>query len=459
MRVTVVLPTLPLPPAAHQRPDQMGKWESDLRLLVADFASRIAGLPNVAVLHPNTMDETSPVQNRRDLAMELRSGFPYTIPHADALAAAIARQATPRASLKALITDLDNTMWEGILGEDGVEAVHWDLHHGSHMHALYQQFLASLADAGIMIGVASKNPPELAHAALSRPDMHVRPEMIFPVEAGWNVKSQSIARILRAWNIAPDAVVFVDDSPLELEEVRAEFPDIQCRVFPAGDPRRIWDLLADLRGLFGRNHVTEEDSLRVQSLRTRAEFDALSHGADGTADFLETVQATIDLSFRKQPAESRAFELVNKTNQFNLNGRRYTTASWTSYLQHPRSFLVSATYRDKFGQLGQISVALGHQDGSTATIDAWVMSCRAFSRRIEHRILHELFECFQLDALRLNFEPTNRNGPLSEFFESVSGERQTGPFTLTRSAFQARCPTLHHVVAHEASVRTVQNEQ
>lgn len=455
MRVTVVLPTLPLPPMAIQRPNQIGAWEGRLRLLLAEFVCRISGMPNVSVLHPDMIETASPLYTRRDIALELKSGHPYTLAHADSVASAVARLVMPEPPLKGLITDLDNTFWEGILGEDGVEGVHWDLDRGSQMHAVYQQFLAALADAGVLIAVASKNEESLVHEAFKRGDLQMQPGRIFPIAAGWDVKSKSVRRILQAWNIGPEAVAFIDDSPLELAEVEAEFPEMHCVVFPFGDARKISRLLTDMRWLFGRERVGEEDALRLESLRKRADFDRDARNAvEAGRDFLQSTQAEIVLSRRKEPAGSRAMELVNKTNQFNLNGRRYTAGSWVSYFQDPNTFLTTAAYRDKFGELGRIAVLLGRHDGPRIRIDTWVMSCRAFSRRIEHRIIRELFDRFGAQELWFDFQPTDRNGPLAEFLESLLQTRPAGPVFLTEAKFRANCPALHQKVTDETNATT-----
>jgi FkbH-like protein len=160
----------------------------------------------------------------------------------------------------------------------------------------------------------------------------------------------------------------------------------------------------------------------------------------------------ISLSWLTEAPGSRAFELVNKTNQFNLNGRRYTQASWASFFEPSDSFAVTAAYRDKFGDLGTVTVLLGRLEGSRVRVASWVLSCRAFSRRIEHRLVRELFRCFPGKELFLDFEPTGRNGPLIEFFELFLRTTPSGPFSLTEAAFEAACPPLHHTLAREEAV-------
>ena len=161
--------------------------------------------------------------------------MPYTTEHADKLASLLALALVPPAPKKGIISDLDDTLWDGIVGEAGADAVTWDLAGHAHMHGLYQKLLASLADSGTLIGVASKNDPAVVAKAFERKDLLLRPEQVFPIEVHWNAKSGSVARILEAWNIAADSVIFVDDSPMELAEVAAAHPGIECVLFPKND--------------------------------------------------------------------------------------------------------------------------------------------------------------------------------------------------------------------------------
>ena len=140
----------------------------------------------------------------------------------------MARLLAPPAPRKGIVTDLDDTLWSGLAGEIGPEGVSWDLASHSQLHGLYQKLLAALAEEGVLIGVASKNDPAVVERTFEREDLLLRADRIFPVEAHWGAKSGSIERILRTWNISADSVVFVDDSAMELAEVAAAHPGMEC---------------------------------------------------------------------------------------------------------------------------------------------------------------------------------------------------------------------------------------
>jgi FkbH-like protein len=308
----------------------------------------------------------------------------------------------PPTPLKGIITDLDDTLWHGLVGEVGPDGVSWDLDHGSQVHGLYQQVLRSLVETGVLVAVASKNDPADVQAALSRPDIVMSADQFFPVEVGWGLKSEAVERILRVWNIAADSVVFVDDSPMELAEVRAGFPAIRCVRFPSRDAAGVLELIGQIRDWFGKETVTAEDLLRLDSLRRAAPYRAaLDSGDDGHSldEFLAQAEAEITVDFCKESGDPRAIELINKTNQFNLNGVRIDETSWRHTLSKPDTFLAIVSYTDKFGALGKISVVCGCRSGRTLVVDNWVLSCRAFSRRIEHRTLDVLFEQFDVDSI------------------------------------------------------------
>ena len=164
--LAVSLPTLPLPPLSVVPGWQAGSFELDLMAITQSLAGRAVGLPQCRLLSPQHIDRLSPLGQRRDIDSEVLSGFPYRLPHASMLAICLARLAHRGVPKKGLITDLDNTLWKGIVGEDGVTGISWDLENKSQMHAAYQRFVGALASEGVLIGVASKNDPSLVAEAL-----------------------------------------------------------------------------------------------------------------------------------------------------------------------------------------------------------------------------------------------------------------------------------------------------
>jgi FkbH-like protein len=444
--VIVCGPTLPLPPISHTAGCQADAFELEMRKLAAEFREAVGGVPGVRVLAPARLEALSPPDKRLDLKLDLLSGAPYTVEHASAVGTLIGEALFPPPPRKGLITDLDDTLWNGILGEQGCDGIFWDLEHGSQIHGLYQQALAVLAENGVLVGIATKNEPELVERALNRSDLLIPRDRLFPVAAGWGPKSESVERILAAWNIAADSAVFIDDSPTELAEVQSKHPGIECIRFDKNHPNLVWEMLLGLRDRFGKPVLSAEDSYRAVSLRAASEIGPRLDGQD-SGEFLRQLGGTVTLDFRKEASGPRALELVNKTNQFNLNGRRYAEGEWGGLLHDPDSFVLTVSYGDKFGPLGRIAVVAGAKDGGLCRIGCWVMSCRAFSRCIEFHTLAGLFERFQCQELRLDFAETGRNGPLREFLALFAAVPQgAGGIMLAREAVQKLDLQLPHEV-------------
>jgi FkbH-like protein len=445
--ICICTPTLPLPPIFTAPGSQAHYQECELRGIAASLATSVSACKRVRVIDLQRLDEISPLGWRFDPKAEISSGFPYSLEHTSKLAGLIAtlvRNAPPK---KGIVTDLDDTLWAGILGEIGVEQVSWDLAGAGQLHGLYQRFLDSLATAGVLLAVASKNDPGLVEKALARNDMLLPRDTLYPLEVNWGPKSASLYRILEQWNIASDDVVFIDDSPMEVAEVQSSFPNMECIVFPKGDPAALWDLLKGLRDRFGKSVVSAEDEIRLHSIRSSKAFNDSLQAPEFAGDtFLSRADATISLSLKPDVQDSRALELINKTNQFNLNGRRLSEPEWLTFLQDSSAFVLTATYEDKYGPLGKIAVALGKTANSKMYIDSWVMSCRAFSRRIEHQCLKFLYEKLSVDEIVFDYEPTPRNEPVRSFFMELLGEPPARQFSLSKDSFNARVPALFHRV-------------
>jgi FkbH-like protein len=445
IRIAISLPTLPLPPAFHTPGWEASAHELDLEAYVLRFAADLVQDGRVTVVNPRRLSEESPAASRFDLKSDLHNGLPYTLRHADQLASQLALALVPPAPKKGIISDLDETLWSGIAGEIGPESVRWDLTSHAHLHGLYQKILSSLSEHGTLIGIASRNDPAVVSKVFERSDLLLRPEQVFPVEVNWNPKSGSVTRILETWNVAADSIIFVDDSPMELAEVAAVHPGIECILFPKNDYSAGLAMLRRLRDLCGKEKVSTDDTLRLKSIREGAAFREHAGGATNPESFLAQAEATITFDFGSA-SEPRVLELVNKTNQFNLNGRRYTESDWQYLVARPGSRVVSVSYEDKFGPLGTIAVLGGVIHGNVFAVEVWVMSCRAFARRIEHQVLKVLFEKTGAHAVDFDFTPTAKNGPLQDFIAGLLAEKPVAAFQLKRPQFDEKCPALYHTV-------------
>lgn len=443
--IAVSLPTLALPPVFHTPSWQLSEPDICLRQAADQFALWAADKPNLRVAHVPSLQANVPSAQAFDFKGELLAGLPYTILHAEQVAQSLAQLLVPAAPKKGLITDLDETLWAGIAGEVGPEGVSWDLDSKTQPHGLYQQMLRALADQGVLIGVASKNDPEIVEAVFRRADIILPRDRVFPVEAQWGAKPESVTRILDAWNLHADSVVLVDDSASELAEVKAVHPEMECILFDGRDYAGVHNLLYRLRDLFAKQAITAEDGLRRESLRAGNVFrEAAQEPGAAHEGFLRDAHAKITFDFAAP--NQRGLELVNKTNQFNLNGIRYTEKEWHGRLAMPNTFAVTASYQDKYGPLGAIAVLVGEARETTFSVNAWVMSCRAFGRRIEYQLLKTLLHRFSAEEAVFEFVPTPRNKYLQEFLELFLSRKPDGRCTISRAVFLDKLPALYHEV-------------
>jgi len=205
---------------------------------------------------------------------------------------------------------------------------------------------------------------------------------------------------------------------MELSEVQAAHPAITCLRFTPKDPAAVWNLLQQLRDLFGKPKLFAEDRLRSASVRVSASLREVEQGKV-SQEFLRTLRGRVTLDYRRDLTDMRTFELINKTNQFNLNGIRLDEGDWRARMKSQTGIAVTVSYEDKFGPLGRIAVLVGEKHGQCIHVSSWVMSCRAFSRRIEHHTLDSLFRVTGVSELKFDFRPTDRNQPLQIFFSSL----------------------------------------
>jgi FkbH-like protein len=315
---------------------------------------------------------------------------------------------------KVLVTDLDNVVWKGVVAEAGLDGIEYGPEGEGFGHFLYQTFLRSLERAGILLCAVSRNDPLDARAPLESGRMILGIENLVTVVASYHAKSAQIAALAQELNLGLDAMVFVDDNPIELAEVRRSLPEVTCVHFP---PRRN-DLPAffdRLRGLFSREDLTEEDrersALYRRRLSTMAPVEA--QGEDLT-DFLASLGMELVIHNRTQGDRTRVVQLINKTNQFNLNGKRWTDDEVGALLE-AGGRLHGATLSDRSGSHGEILACLESPD---RVIEVLVMSCRVFQRRVEHAFLGYLAELPQ-PPVSLRFGSTDRNEPFRHFLADL----------------------------------------
>ncbi|MGH7657241.1 MAG: HAD-IIIC family phosphatase, partial [Gemmatimonadales bacterium] len=329
---------------------------------------------------------------------------------AEALMAALLDEEGPGA--KVLVTDLDNVMWSGVIAEDGLEGIAFGAEGAGYRHFVYQTMLAQLKEQGVLLAAVSRNDPEVALAPLGDGRMRLGEEDFVAVVASYHAKSAQIRELANRLNLGLDAFVFVDDNPVELAEVGAELPEVHALEFPGRDDG-LPALMEGLARLFARRTLTPEDRERTEMYRSRLAGMVPSdvEGADLT-EFLRDLGMRLTIHDRSTGSRTRAVQLINKTNQFNLNGRRVTDEQVGEMLA-AGGRLYTASLEDRHGQHGEILACLVSADG---VVESFVMSCRVFQRRVEHAFTVWL-AYRPSPPVRFVYARTERNGPLRSFLE------------------------------------------
>ncbi|PCC98336.1 HAD-IIIC family phosphatase [Halopseudomonas pelagia] len=347
----------------------------------------------------------------------------------------LARVAAAAAGLsrKCLVLDLDNTLWGGVIGDDGVEGIYLGPGTPSGEAFLaFQQYVTLLAKRGIILAVCSKNDMAVADAAFKHPDMLLKRADIAAFVANWEDKASNLRRIALMLDIGLDSLVFVDDNPAERDIVRRELPEVEVPELPED----VSDYPACLAaaGYFETISFTSDDAARSRSYASNAERKAsLSQTAD-IEGYLRGLDMTLTATLVGPAELPRTTQLINKTNQFNLTTKRYSEAEVARLAEDPSALVLAVRLRDKFGDNGLISVVLARPDASVEPdellIDSWLMSCRVLGRQVEQAVLEVVVARAAeagWSALVGEYRPTARNSMVAEHYARLGFVNRSAP--------------------------------
>lgn len=325
-------------------------------------------------------------------------------------------------SRRCLVLDLDNTLWSGVIGDDGIEGI--VLGQGDatgEAHLCVQEIALSLRERGIVLAVSSKNDDELARLPFRRhPDMLLREEHIAVFQANWNDKASNIEAIAEELSLGLDAVVFLDDNPSERGLVRRLLPQVAVPELPEDPSLFSRTLMAS--GYFEAVTFSAEDRKRSDFYRDNARRIALQKQAGNVDAYL----ASLKMEIRFQPFDdvgrARITQLINKSNQFNLTTRRYTEAEVRECGRDPDCYTLQVSLSDIYGDNGMISVVVCQRNGSDWYVDTWLMSCRVLGRRVENAILRELVAAARERGVHRivgTYRPTPRNKMVEDHYAKL----------------------------------------
>jgi FkbH-like protein len=303
-------------------------------------------------------------------------------------------------SRKCLVLDLDNTLWGGVIGDDGVEGI--DIGQGSATGEAFlaiQRMVLEMRDRGVVLAVCSKNELEVAKAPFAQhPEMLLREDHIAVFQANWTDKAANLRLIAETLNIGVDALVFLDDNPAERMQVRRELPQVAVPELP--DDPALYPRTLAAAGYFEAVAFSQEDRERAAFYQGNALRTAALQGSTDFDGYLRSLKMTCTIAPVDTTSRSRVAQLINKSNQFNLTTRRYSEREVADLQNDPTKHAIQIRLRDCFGDNGIISVIIADVGAEAWEIDTWLMSCRVLGRKVEDAALAHLVFAARQDQAR-----------------------------------------------------------
>lgn len=353
---------------------------------------------------------------------------------------------------KALVVDLDNTLWGGVVGEDGVAGIQVGPEYPGAAYQALQRALLDISRKGILLAVCSKNNLDDAMEALEKhPGMLVRAKHFAALRINWTDKSQNLREIAEELNIGIDALAFLDDNPFEREQVRVALPEVTVIDLSHNDlPKNPLEYATAIRdcAVFERLTLSAEDQQRTEMYAAQKQRSGAEQSFQSKEDFFRFLEQEAELEPMSSLTLARVAQLTQKTNQFNLTTRRYSEPQIAEMAKQPEWQVLSIRVRDRFGDHGLVGVAIAHDQGEQCEVDTFLLSCRVIGRTVETALLAHLAEsAAQRGRKRLVgwFLPTKKNAPARDFYQQHGFERQEANgsgslWTLDLNSSTLRCP-------------------
>jgi FkbH-like protein len=336
-------------------------------------------------------------------------------------------------AVKCVILDLDNTLWGGIIGDDGIENIQIGNLGTGKAYSKFQKWLKQLKERGIILAVCSKNSEDVAKEPFLRhTDMELRLEDIAVFVANWENKADNIRYIQSVLNIGYDSMVFLDDNPAERKIVKDNLPDVIVPDLPE-DPAYYLPYLKDLN-LFETTAVSENDKDRTKQYQEEAKRVELSSKITNINEYLQSLEMEADIAPFKKEDYSRIAQLTQRSNQFNLRTIRYSDADIERIANDENFITCAVKLKDRFGDYGLISVViLEKKEDHVLFIDTWLMSCRVLKRGVEQMLLNYLIDLsvrYNIEKLEGEYLPTAKNKLVEWHYRDLSFKEQKGKWVL-----------------------------
>lgn len=360
-----------------------------------------------------------PISNYRDW---YAFGQPYSITASFFLANHLSNLIRGRLGMqsKALVVDLDNTLWGGVIGDDGKEEIKiGDETPEGRIYKDIQSYILCLKNRGVFLAIASKNEFEIAKQGLLIKRSILELTDFTRYEINWGIKSDSIRRISKYLNIGLDSLVFLDDNPTEREEVKNACPEVLV-LNVSDDPITFLQALRFVDPFCIDSPLTSEDLLRNDTFLSKANEEKLIDNSNSYDEFLKNLDIRAEINQLNDVNFERTLQLNNKTNQFNFTTIRLTAEDLNKSMKEKEKINLTYNASDKFSDYGLIGIVFLEKKSRCLVVNNWIMSCRVFKKTIEHFVLNEIIEIavkHGLDKLQIKYNPTKKNKMLRSFLK------------------------------------------
>ena len=325
-------------------------------------------------------------------------------------------------SKKCLVLDLDNTLWGGVIGDDGVDGILLGKESAlGEAYLDFHSYVKQLKNRGVILAVCSKNDFDNARSGFNHPDSILKFSDFTVFKANWDTKTKNIYDIAQEINIGLDSIVFIDDNPLERDIVRKEFSGV-VSVPDIGDDVTRYREILDGSELFNITSLSEEDKKRNDFYKKDKKREKTAFNFTDYNDYLKSLKMIAEIGRFNKAYLTRITQLTNKTNQFNLTTKRMTEKDIEYIMNDDLSISLYAKLDDKFGENGLVSVMQGNIKGSSVSIDLWLMSCRVFKRTLEYTIFYEfakLARSKNINTIIGKYMPTKKNKIVSDIYKEL----------------------------------------
>jgi FkbH-like protein len=347
--------------------------------------------------------------------------MPIAAEHLPRLASEWMRHIRPLSSkvCKVLVTDLDNTLWGGVVGEDGLQGLQIGHEYPGAYYRNLQRSLLDLRNRGILLAVCSKNNLEDANEVFDKhPDMLLRRSDISCWRVNWNDKAQNLREIAAELNVGVDSLAFLDDNSIERERIRSDLPEVTVLDLPV-DPADYATVLQNSQ-VFERHLLSREDAHRAEYYAREAQRTEARLSVGTLEEFYVSLEQEVEVAHTTADTTARVAQLTQKTNQFNLTTRRYTEQQISELAVRSDARVLCARVRDRFGDNGIVGASILRFRGDECELDTFLLSCRVIGRTVETAFLSAIAEeARRCGARRLKglFFPTAKNSPAGDFFQ------------------------------------------